>query len=138
MSSSSSVLVKVCGPEAELEECSVKKGEKETEGNQDEETKDESIGSKSKIEEQMRSRSLPDILSSSENSELKIETYFNKWRMSIMCKKSSGPKGEWAQKLTLPVPLEKMAEILQHRNSILHDSFLMENNWRNRNKSNPY
>jgi hypothetical protein len=138
MSSSSSVLENVCGSEGEIGECSVKKEEKETGGSKDEESKDESAGLTSKTEEQMKTRSLPDIFASSENSKLKIETYFNKWRMSIMCKKTRGPKGEWTQKLTFPVTLEKMAEILQHRNSVLHDSFLMGYNWRNRNKSHPY
>ena len=76
-----------------------------------------------------RSQSLPNLNT--------IGYFFNKWKWQTEQKRTlSGT--EWTQKLTSPDTLDKMAEGLQKRNSVLEDSFMMEFEWRERNKSTSY
>ena len=84
---------------------------------------------------QGRAQSLPDIF---QGSSPKIEDYFNKWRRQVEKRRGRVCTGEWAEKPTTTVSLDKMAEAFQKKNSVLEDSFMMEYNWSSRNKSTSY
>ena len=82
-----------------------------------------SPGSEACSNDKKRAKSLPEIFQTRQSIP-NIESYFKTWRDNAQKRGERGLNGEWSQKLTCPVSLEKMSEGLQKRNSVLEDSFI--------------